>query len=145
MDGSSIFSTENQWGYFPSVSAGWVVSNEEFLKDSKAINFLKLRASWGQVGNQNARAFQYLSPIKTNNTNYIFGNTEGVLTPGAYPNRLANPDLKWETSEQIDLGFDAKFLDNALSVTFDAYQKTNKDWIILAPVLATAGADAPLY
>lgn len=145
VDGSSVFSPENQWGYFPSVSAGWVVSNEEFLNDSKAINFLKLRASWGQVGNQNARAFQYLSPIKTDYTNYIFGNAEGAdaLTPGAYPNRLANPDLKWETSEQIDLGFDAKFLDNALSVTFDAYQKTNKDWIILAPILATAGADAP--
>nr|WP_315258069.1 TonB-dependent receptor [uncultured Flavobacterium sp.] len=145
VDGSSVFSPENQWGYFPSVSAGWVVSNEGFLNDSKAISFLKLRASWGQVGNQNARAFQYLSPIKTDYTNYIFGNTEGAeaLTPGAYPNRLANPDLKWETSEQIDLGFDAKFLDNALSVTFDAYQKTNKDWIILAPILATAGADAP--
>ncbi|MBF4472975.1 SusC/RagA family TonB-linked outer membrane protein [Flavobacterium sp. HJJ] len=144
MDGSSIFSTENQWGYFPSVSAGWVMSNEEFLKDSKAINFLKLRASWGQVGNQNARSFQYLSPIKTDHTNYTFGNTEGVLTPGAYPNRLANPYLKWETSEQIDLGFDAKFLNNALSVTFDAYQKTNKDWIILAPSKAIDGAD-PSY
>ncbi|WP_348798067.1 SusC/RagA family TonB-linked outer membrane protein [Flavobacterium adhaerens] len=143
-DGSSVFSTENAWGYFPSVSAGWVVSNEEFLKDSNAINFLKLRASWGQVGNQNARAFQYLSPIKTDYTNYIFtGEGANNLTPGAYPNRLANPDLKWETSEQIDLGFDARFLDNALSVTFDAYKKTNKDWIILAPILATAGADAP--
>lgn len=142
-DGSSIFSPENAWGYFPSASAGWVMSNEGFLKDSNAVNFLKLRASWGQVGNQNARAFQYLSPIKTDNTNYIFGDTEGTLTPGAYPNRLSNTELKWETSEQIDLGFDAKFLDNALSVTFDAYKKTNKDWIILAPVLATAGADAP--
>ena len=143
VDGSSIFSKENQWGYFPSVSAGWVVSNEEFLKNSSAISFLKLRASWGQVGNQNARAFQYLSTIKSNNTNYIFGGTEGTLTPGAYPDRLSNLNLKWETSEQIDLGLDARFLDNALSVTFDAYKKTNKDWLILAPVLATAGADAP--
>ncbi|HSD08910.1 TonB-dependent receptor [Flavobacterium sp.] len=143
MDGSSVFSNENQWGYFPSVSAGWVASNEDFLKDSKVINFLKIRASWGQVGNQNARAFQYLSTIKSNNTNYIFGDTEGVLTPGSYPDRLSNLDLKWETSEQIDLGFDARFLDNALTVTFDAYQKKNKDWLILAPILATAGADAP--
>ncbi len=143
MDGSSIFSEENQWGYFPSVSAGWIVSNEEFLKDSKVINFLKLRGSWGQVGNQNARAFQYLSTIKSNNTNYIFGDTEGELTPGAYPDRLSNLDLKWETSEQIDFGFDARFLDNALSVTFDYYNKKSKDWLILAPILATAGADAP--
>ena len=143
VDGSSIFAAENQWGYFPSVSAGWIASNEGFLKNSSAINFLKLRASWGQVGNQNARAFQYLSTIKSNNTNYIFGGTEGTLTPGAYPDRLSNLNLKWETSEQIDLGLDARFLDNALSVTFDAYKKTNKDWLILAPVLATAGADAP--
>jgi TonB-linked SusC/RagA family outer membrane protein len=143
MDGSSVFSKENEWGYFPSVSAGWIASNEEFLKDSKVINFLKLRGSWGQVGNQNARAFQYLSTIKSNNTNYIFGDTEGVLTPGAYPDRLSNLDLKWETSEQIDFGFDARFLNNALSVTFDVYNKKSKDWLILAPILATAGADAP--
>ena len=143
MDGSSIFSKDNAWGYFPSVSGGWIASNEAFLRDSNVVNFLKLRASWGQVGNQNARAFQYLSPIKVNNTNYSFGDKEGVLTPGAYPNRLSNLDLKWETSEQINLGLDARFLNNNLNVTVDVYQKTNKDWLILAPVLATAGADAP--
>lgn len=143
VDGSSIFAKENEWGYFPSVSAGWVASNEEFLRDSKVINFLKLRASWGQVGNQNARAFQYLSPIKVDDTNYTFGDKEGSLTPGAYPNRLSNLDLKWETSEQIDLGLDARFLDNSLNLTVDFYKKTNKDWLILAPVYATAGADAP--
>jgi len=142
-DGSSKFAPGNQWGYFPSVSAGWVMSNEGFLKDSQAINFLKLRASWGQVGNQSIRPFQYLATIKSNNTNYIFDNTEGVLTPGAYPDRLSNPDLKWETSEQINLGLDARFLNNALNVTFDVYKKTNKDWLILAPVLATAGAEPP--
>ena len=143
VDGSSIFSKQNEWGYFPSVSAGWIASNEEFLKDSKVINFLKLRASWGQVGNQNARAFQYLSSIAVKDTNYNFGDEEGVLTPGAYPDRLSNVNLKWETSEQIDLGLDARFLDNALNLTVDFYKKTNKDWLILAPILATAGADAP--
>jgi len=142
VDGSSIFAKQNEWGYFPSVSGGWIASNESFLKDSQVINFLKLRASWGQVGNQNARAFQYLSPIKVDDTNYNFGE-EGALTPGAYPNRLSNIDLKWETSEQIDLGLDARFLDNALNFTVDFYKKTNKDWLILAPILATAGADAP--
>lgn len=142
-DGSSNFAPENQWGYFPSVSAGWIATNENFLNDSKKVNFLKLRASWGQVGNQNIRAFQYLSPIKTSTTNYIFGNDEGVLTPGAYPNRLSNPDLKWETSEQFDIGFDSRLFNNTLNMTFDWYQKTNKDWLIVAPVLATAGADAP--
>lgn len=143
VDGSSIFAKENEWGYFPSVSAGWIASNEEFLRDSKVINFLKLRASWGQVGNQNARAFQYLSPIKVNNTNYTFGDEEGVLTPGAYPDRLSNLDLKWETSEQIDLGLDARFLDNALNLTVDFYKKTNKDWLILAPISGIKGANPP--
>jgi TonB-linked SusC/RagA family outer membrane protein len=140
-DGSSNFSPENQWGYFPSVSVGWVATNEEFLNDLKILNYFKLRASWGQVGNQNTDAFQYLAPIQTATTNYIFGNEEGVLTPGAYPNRLSNPGLKWETSEQINIGFDTRLLDNTLSVTFDWYRKTNKDWLILPPILATAGAD----
>ena len=142
-DGSSKFAAGNQWGYFPSVSGGWVASNEDFLKDSKVFNFLKLRASWGQVGNQSIRSFQYLSLIKSNNTNYNFGNEEGVLTPGAYPQNISNTNVKWETSEQIDLGLDARFLNNALNVTFDVYQKTNKNWLVLAPILATAGADAP--
>ena len=142
-DGSSKFAPGNQWGYFPSVSGGWVASNEDFLRDSKVFNFLKLRASWGQVGNQSIRSFQYLALIKSNNTNYNFGNEEGVLTPGAYPQNISNTNVKWETSEQIDLGLDARFLNNALNVTFDVYQKTNKNWLVLAPILATAGADAP--
>lgn len=142
-DGSSKFAPGNQWGYFPSVSGGWVASNEEFLRDSKVFNFFKLRASWGQVGNQSIRSFQYLALIKSNNTNYNFGNEEGVQTPGSYPQNISNTNVKWETSEQIDLGLDARFLNNALNVTFDVYQKTNKNWLVLAPILATAGADAP--
>lgn len=142
-DGSSNFHPDNQWGYFPSLSAGWVVTNESFLNNSNAVNFFKLRASWGQVGNQNVGAFQFLAPIQTSTTNYIFGTTEGVLTPGAYPNRLPNPDLKWETSEQTNIGFDARLFNNTLNVNFDWYKKTNKDWLIVAPILATAGADAP--
>ena len=142
-DGSSNFDEENRWGYFPSISAGWVVSMEEFLQDSNFISFLKLRASWGQVGNQNAGAFQYLAPITFSNTNYVFGEEEGVLTPGAYPSRLANPGLRWETSEQTNVGVDARFLQNTLTFNLDVYKKTNKDWLILAPILATAGADAP--
>tara|TARA_R110002050_G_scaffold53118_2_gene120835 strand:- start:73176 stop:76607 length:3432 start_codon:yes stop_codon:yes gene_type:complete len=141
-DGSSTFHPDNQWGYFPSVSAGWVATNENFLSNSKIISFFKLRASWGQVGNQNAGAYQYLAPIQTKTTNYTFGNEEGVLTPGAYQYRLSNPALKWETSEQTNIGFDARFFNNALTVNFDWYEKTNKDWLILPPILATAGADA---
>jgi len=143
-DGSSRFSSQNRWGYFPSISAGWVATNEDFLTGQKGwLDFLKIRASWGQVGNQNIAAFQYLAPITLSNVNYIFGPAEGENTPGAFPSRLSNAGLKWETSEQTDIGFDANLFKGKLSVTFDWYNKTTKDWLIVAPILATAGADAP--
>ncbi|GAO42347.1 SusC/RagA family TonB-linked outer membrane protein [Flavihumibacter petaseus] len=141
-DGSSKFAPDHRWGYFPSVSAGWIVSREEFAQVS-AIDFLKVRASWGRVGNQSVPAYQYLAPISFNQAGYIFGNTEGMNTPGAYPSRLANPNVKWETSEQANIGFDLTLI-KRLNVTFDYYVKKTKDWLITAPILATAGADAPL-
>jgi TonB-linked SusC/RagA family outer membrane protein len=142
-DGSSRFAAQNRWGYFPSVSTGWVVTSEDFMEGQKGwLDFLKIRASWGQVGNQNIAAFQYLAPIKLNNTNYNFGE-EGILIPGAYPSRISNPGLKWETSEQANVGFDANLLSGMFTVNFDWYKKTTKDWLISAPILATAGADAP--
>ncbi len=143
-DGSSQFAEGQRWGYFPSVSAGWIMTNENFMEKSSGwLSHLKLRASWGQVGNQNVGNFQYLAPVTYEYTNYNFGDEEAVQTPGAYPSRLANYDLQWETSEQLDLGFDARFFDSKLQVAFDWYNKTTKDWLILAPILATAGADAP--
>ncbi|MEO7989172.1 MAG: TonB-dependent receptor [Chryseolinea sp.] len=145
-DGSSQFAPGNRWGYFPSVSAGWVMTNSAFLAGtSDWLDFLKFRASWGQVGNQNADEFQYLATIQTATTNYTFGPTEGTdgLVPGAYPNRLKNPNLKWETSQQTDIGIDARLMDGKISLSADYYVKTTKDWIIRVPVIATAGADAP--
>jgi TonB-dependent starch-binding outer membrane protein SusC len=142
-DGSSKFAPNHRWGYFPSVSAGWIASREDFLQNIKALDFLKIRASWGQVGNQNVDAYQYLAPISFSNAGYGFGPTEGVNTPGAYPSRLANPLVKWETSEQTDIGFDATLI-KRLNVSFDYYIKKTKDWLLTVPILATAGADAPL-
>lgn len=142
-DGSSKFADGHRWGYFPSVSAGWIASNENWLQSVSWLNFFKLRASWGQVGNQNVAGYQFLTPITFAFTNYIFGNTEGVNTPGAYPSRLGNPDVSWETSEQTNIGFDATIFKN-LNINFDFYIKNTRDWLIVAPVLATAGADAPL-
>lgn len=143
-DGSSRFIGKNRWGYFPSVSAGWVMTNEEFLSGTSSwLNLLKARVSWGQVGNQNIGNFQYLAPVKFSTTNYIFGEEEGVLTPGAYISRLANQDVKWETSEQTNIGLDARFMDGKLSATIDWYTKSTKDWLIQAPVPSTAGAEAP--
>ncbi|WP_262248839.1 SusC/RagA family TonB-linked outer membrane protein [Parapedobacter soli] len=142
-DGSSKFAPGHQWGYFPSVSVGWIATNEAFLAGTEAwLDFFKLRASWGQVGNQNVSGFQYLAPVSFG-INYSFGPEEGVLTPGAHPSRLGNEQLQWETSEQTNLGFDARFLGNRLDVAFDWYTKNTKDWLIRAPILATAGAEAP--
>jgi TonB-linked SusC/RagA family outer membrane protein len=141
-DGSSKFAPGHRWGYFPSVSAGWVASREDFMQGIGWLNFFKLRASWGQVGNQNIAGYQFLTPVSFNNTNYTFGNEEGVLTPGAFPSRLGNPNIKWETSEQTNVGIDAT-VNNKLNITVDYYVKNTKDWLLVAPVLATSGADAP--
>jgi hypothetical protein len=109
------------------------------------MDYLKVRASWGQVGNQNIDNFQYAAPIKTSTTNYIFGN-EGLGADynqwGAYPSRLANANVKWETSEQVNIGFDARFF-SKLNANFDFYVKTTKDWLVKAPILGTAGTGAP--
>lgn len=142
-DGSSNFAPDNRWGYFPSVSAGWVLTRENFMQGIQWLNFLKLRGTWGQVGNQNVVPYQFLSPISFSNTSYIFGPVEGANTQGAYPNRIANPNVKWETSEQTNIGFDATLFQR-LSVVFDYYVKQTKDWLITVPILATGGADAPL-
>lgn len=143
-DASSRFASGHRWGYFPSVSAGWIMTNEEFMSGTKNfVDQLKLRASWGQVGNMNIPAFRYISPVTYEHTNYPFGTSEGGLTPGAYHSRLGNPDLKWETSEQTDIGLDATLLDGKLTATIDWYKKTTKDWIVRPPVLLTAGAEGP--
>ncbi|MFY0686410.1 MAG: TonB-dependent receptor [Cyclobacteriaceae bacterium] len=143
-DGSSRFAEGNRWGFFPSLSGGWVLSDEQFLQGISWIDFLKLRASWGQNGNQNIPAFQYLAPISFSNATYAFGSEEGVNTPGAYPSRLAFEALQWETSEQINVGIDTRFIGGSVLVTLDFYKKSTKDWLITAPVLATAGANPPV-
>ena len=139
-DGSSIFTDGKRWGFFPSVSAGWVISNEPFMEKTKSwLDFFKIRASWGQNGNKDISKYQYLATIAlsgdANDSGYKFGSdmassVAGIPHTGAYANIVPNPDLTWETSEQIDLGFDARFLNNRLGVNFDWYKKTTKDWLI---------------
>lgn len=146
-DGSSRFASGNRFGYFPSVSAGWVVSNESFMDDTKGwLDFMKVRASWGQVGNQNIDNYQYMAPITNSGIYYLFGTAYGADAQqnywGAYPSRLANEDIKWETSEQYNVGLDMRFL-NKLDVNADFYIKKTKDWLVEAPILATVGTGAP--
>jgi TonB-dependent starch-binding outer membrane protein SusC len=143
-DGSSEFGSE-KWAVFPSFSVGWNVDREDFWPEQDVVNALKIRGSWGQNGNdQFNRRFAYMSTISTYDKNYHFGtgNNELPLDPGASPDALNTPDLKWETSEQLDLGVDFTLLKD-ITVNFDYYKKTTKDWLVQASVPFIAGAQAP--
>ncbi|MGD9928401.1 MAG: TonB-dependent receptor [Mangrovibacterium sp.] len=144
-DGSTNFARGKRWGYFPSVSAGWVMTNESFLEGTKNwMDFLKLRASWGQNGNASISAFQYLSTFAFDTSNgYYFASDKKTQTVGGYADILANPDVTWETSEQLNIGFDSRFLNSRLGVTLDVYKKTTKDWLVTAPIPAVWGLNAP--
>lgn len=142
-DGSSNFDEGHRWGTFPSLSAGWVVSNESFMQNVPFINFLKVRASWGENGNKNIDKFQYLSSLSYDVAAYYFGPDKTIQSNGAYPARLPNPNVSWETSEQISAGFDLHIVDSRLQLVFDWYQKNTRDWLVLAPALATNGTAAP--
>ena len=150
-DGSSIFTDGKRWGWFPSVSAGWVISNEKFMEGTKSwMDFLKFRVSWGQNGNKDISKYQYLATIalsgEAGDAGYKFGSdmatsVAGTPNTGAYANIVPNPDLTWETSEQLDLGFDARFLNSRLGLNFDWYKKTTKDWLIGGNLLAIYGTN----
>lgn len=142
-DGSSEFGPDNKYAIFPSFSAGWNLDKEAFFKENKVLNTFKLRASWGQNGNdQFARRFAYMSVVNSTDKTYHFGTGDETLLVGSSPDQLANRNLKWETSEQLDLGFDATLFTN-FTLTFDYYDKKTKDWLVLASIPAYAGASAP--
>lgn len=143
-DGSSRFGPNNRFGTFPSVSVGWNISNENFLRDVRWLDALKLRASWGQNGNENIGDFAYLATISTYGLSYPFGsqNTTGNLAVGAAPTKVVNPDLKWETSEQTDIGVDLHLL-GCLGFTFDYYVKETKDLLVTTPVPLMLGNSFP--
>lgn len=130
---SSKLSKDKRWGYFPSVSAGWTVSNESFFKDqfdASTFSFLKVRASWGRNGNISVLSgYPYASTISIGSSWYQYGvgAVGNGSTYGSAPGGLANPNLHWEISEQVDLGLDARFLDNRLTLGFDYYNKHTKD------------------
>ena len=143
-DGSSRFGEGNKWGYFPSVSAGWVITKEDFMSGSSSIlNFAKLRISWGQNGNESIRDFVYSSNIDYVFPGYFFGDTKPVSGQTAYPERVTNPDVKWETSEQLNMGLDLSLLDSRLGITLDWYKKTTIDWLLEPAIQGTFGAGPP--
>ena len=141
---SSKLSTKNRWGYFPSVSAGWTVSNEPFFKENISrdfISFLKFRGSWGINGNIAVLSgYPYSTSISYNSKSYQYEVDDPThLSLGSQPDGLANPDLTWETSVQTDLGLDARFFNNRLTFGFDWYKKDTKDLLVNISPVAEVG------
>ena len=128
VDGSSRFLGDNKWGYFPSVSVGWRMIEEEFISDLNVFSNLKLRAGWGATGNNRVPNESAYSLMASNSENgYVFGNN---LSKGFYVSKLADANLKWETTYQYNAGIDFGLLDGRLSATIDVYKKNTKDLLL---------------
>jgi TonB-linked SusC/RagA family outer membrane protein len=138
IDGSSRFGADNRYGYFPSFALGWNVHEESFMDGVAAISLLKLRGSWGQIGNDKIGAYPGI-PTVTGNLNAVFGANES-LNFGATPVSLANPEVKWERTTQFNFGADASFFAARLNATLDYYQRTTDDILIDVPIPRYIGA-----
>ncbi len=138
-DGSTKFGPENKFGYFPSVSAGWVVSEEPFLSDSKFLNFLKLRGSYGIIGNDRIPDFRYVSLLNGEGT-YVF---DDELVYGVAAGALANPEIRWEKQKTFDVGVDARLLDSRIDITADYFKRRTEDLLVVSQVSGILGAAAP--
>lgn len=133
-DGSSRFGTNTKWGWFPSASVGWRISQESFMESLTFINDLKLRASWGQSGNYNIGDYSSLPLLAT--SNYTVNNT---VVAGQAPGGIVNPDLSWEKSKTMDVGFDASFIKSRINLSFDYYTKYSSDLLLNAPIPGQTG------
>ncbi len=130
VDGSSRFGADNRYAFFPAVSAGWVLTEEDILKGNKTLSFLKIRASWGQSGNADIGNFQSRGL-------YDAGKYDGISTLA--PSQIANPALTWEKSQEVDFGIDFGLFNNRLSGELDYYVKNTTDLLLDAPIPATTG------
>jgi TonB-linked SusC/RagA family outer membrane protein len=124
-DGSSRFGSENKWGNFPSVSVGWIASEENFFPKNNVLTFMKIRGSYGLTGNNNIGNYTSYANVNLG-ANYVFGTT---IASGSYVSSLANPYLGWETTSQLDIGTDIGFLDNRISLTYDYYSRKTYDML----------------
>jgi TonB-linked SusC/RagA family outer membrane protein len=137
-DGSSRFGPENRYGYFPSFALGWRVSDEPFLQNQDFINVLKLRASWGQIGNDKIGAYAGRAVV-TSNLNAVFGPDEALFN-GASLITLANPAIRWEETSQTNAGLEIAILDNRLIAEADFYRRVTNDILVDVPIPAYVGA-----
>ena len=152
-DGSSRFGGNNKWGYFPAFSVAWNILNEPYINKPVGMNAAKLRFSWGRNGNENIGELRYAAYESRGSAHdYYFGGTysltnggwTGGLVSGMTPGALANPDLRWEQSQQTDIGLDLRFLNNALSFTADYFDKKTIDMLMTVPIPTYAGSSAPM-
>ncbi len=139
VDGSSKFPSGSKYATFPSVSGAWRISGENFMKNQKVFDDLKLRLGWGKVGNQNISNDAYISSVGT--TRYVFG-TDATTTVGTSVNRIGNTQVRWETVEDFNIGVDMAFLKNRLKVTADWYTKKSHDMLMQKENLLVLGLPA---
>lgn len=137
-DGCSRFGRDNRWGYFPSASVGWRISDESFLKGQRWIDDIKLRVSYGQTGNFQIGNYDHLATLSS--TTYISGKGDGNVVSGYYPSRVENANLGWEKNAQIDLGFDVSLWKGLLGLTFDYYYSRTTNMLFDVPVAQTSGS-----
>jgi TonB-linked SusC/RagA family outer membrane protein len=138
-DGSSKFSENNRWGYFPSFSAAWKFSDEDFMFDLEEISFAKLRIGWGRTGNNRVGDYTAYSQLDaTPSSGYVWG-TEQNYQPGVYQNNLGVPDLRWETTAQTNVGLDLGFFNQKLEATIDYYRKETTDLLLNANMAPHTG------
>lgn len=136
-DGSSKFSEENRFSYFPSFAVSWNMHNEKFLKDFSKLNTAKIRLGWGLTGNANIPPYQTITPYGPTANPYTNANGSAVTT--LIPTQLANPDIKWETTSQYSAGFDFGFYDNRLTGSIEAYHKRTYDLLQFINVAPSTG------
>jgi TonB-linked SusC/RagA family outer membrane protein len=138
-DGASVFPSNNRFGTFPSLSVGWLVTDEEFMKSFETLNFLKLRASWGRVGNQNISALTNAAYTGTYAKTYYVTGDDRTAQVAVIQSNVPNPDVKWETVEDYDLGVDFGFLQNKLTATFDLFRRNTTDMLMFQAIPGHAG------
>ncbi|NDV78779.1 TonB-dependent receptor [Dysgonomonas sp. 511] len=140
-DGSSKFNKDNRWGYFPSFSGAWRVTEEEFMKDFNWLSNLKLRAGWGLTGNNRISDYAHISYLNINSeSGYVWGDGE-KYTPGVYLANLGVPDLKWETTSHANVGLDLWLLRNRIDIVLDYYYKETSDLLLNADMALSTGFD----
>jgi len=138
-DGSTKFGPENKFGYFPTGSIGWIASDEDFLKDSNVINFLKVRGSYGILGNDRIPDYRFVSLLNGEGT-YVF---DDELAFGVAAGAVANPEIRWEKQKTWDIGIDTRLFNNKVDITADYFKRTTEDLLVIPQVSGILGVGAP--